>query len=207
MDVEELMSRNVVTVGPDTPLKDVAVLLTEHRIGGVPVVEGGRVTGVVSETDIVAKERGRLASRRLRHRRDDKRTARTAGEAMTAPPVTVDSWRSTAGAAAIMLEHDVNRLPVVDDTGRLIGIVTRADLVRAFARSDAEIEREIRDEVLRRSYWLDQSALTMNVEGGEVVISGEVDSEAVAETLPISIERVPGVVSVDANLNWRTAEH
>lgn len=207
MNVAELMSRDVVTVGPDTPLKEVAVLLTEHRIGGMPVVEGGRVVGVVSETDIVAKERGRLAPRRVRRRRDDKRTARTAGDAMTAPPVTVDGWMSSAGAAAIMLEQDVNRLPVVDGTGRLVGIVTRADLVRAFARSDAEIEREIRDDVLVRSYWLDQSALTMNVEGGEVVISGEVDSEAVAVALPASIERVPGVVSVDANLNWRYAEH
>jgi CBS domain-containing protein len=203
MNVEELMSKDVVTVRRETPLKEVAALLAEHRISGVPVVEAGRVVGVVSETDIVAKERGRLAPRRLWRTADDKRAARTAGDAMTAPPVTVYGWRSTAGAAAVMLEHDVNRLPVVDDNERLVGILTRADLVRAFARSDSEIEREIRDEVLKRAYWLDQSSLTVSVDGGEVVIAGEVDAHAVAETLPSAIERVPGVVSVDANLTWR----
>ena len=202
MNVEELMSKDVVTVRRETPLKEVATLLAEHRISGVPVVDDDRVVGVVSETDIVAKERGRLP-RRLWHSTDDKRAARTAGDAMTAPPVTVYGWRSTAGAAAVMLEHDVNRLPVVDDNERLVGILTRADLVRAFARSDSEIEREIRDEVLKRAYWLAQTALTVRVEGGEVVIAGEVDAHAVAETLPSAIERVPGVVSVDANLTWR----
>jgi CBS domain-containing protein len=202
MTVEELMTRDVVTVLPEATLKEVAELLRDRQISGIPVVVDHRLLGVVSETDIVAKERGKLAPKRLRREHDEKRTARTAGEAMTAPAVTIEPWRSAAGAAAIMLEHGVNRLPVVDDDGEIVGIVTRADLVRAFARTDQEIAREIHDEVLMRSFWLDTASMTLSVEGGEVLLEGQVDSQAVAETLPIAIERVPGVVSVEANLTW-----
>jgi CBS domain-containing protein len=203
MTVEELMTRDVLTVPPETPLKELARLLRDRRISGVPVIANGELLGVVSETDIVAKEQGRVANRPLRRKRDDKHAATTAGEAMTSPPVTVPTWRSAAGAAAIMLEHGVNRLPAVDGDGRVVGIVSRADLVRAFARSDSEIAREIRDDVLVRSFWLDTSAMTLSVQDGEVTLEGEVDSEAVAETLPSVVERVPGVVSVDASLTWR----
>lgn len=200
MTVEELMSRDVITVQPDTPLKVVAELLCAHRISGVPVVSGHRLVGVVSQTDIVAKERGRLAPRRFARRDDARRTALTAGDAMSAPPVVIEPWRSASSAAALMLERGVNRLPVVDG-GAIVGIVTGTDLVRAFARGDREIEREIR-EVLTRSFWLDVSAVTVRVASGHVTVEGEVDTEAVADILPTVIERVPGVVSVDVNVAW-----
>lgn len=200
MTVEELMSRDVITVQPDTPLKEVAELLCKHRISGVPVVADHRVIGILSQTDIVAKERGRLAPRRFRRKDDAKRTAHTAGDAMSEPPVVVEPWRSASSAAALMLERGVNRLPVVDG-GSLVGIVTGTDLVRAFARGDQEIEREIRD-LLTRSFWLDVSAVAVRVASGHVTIEGEVDTQAVADILPTAIERVPGVVSVEVDVTW-----
>jgi CBS domain-containing protein len=200
MTVEELMSRDVITVQPDTPLKEVAELLCEHRISGVPVVSDRGLVGILSQTDIVAKERGRLAPKRFARKDEAKRRALTAGEAMSAPPVVIEPWRSASSAAALMLERGVSRLPVVDGSS-LVGIVTGTDLVRAFARTDQEIEREIR-EVLTRSFWLDVSAVTVTVASGHVTVEGEVDTQAVGDILPTAIERVPGVVSVDVNVTW-----
>jgi CBS domain-containing protein len=139
--VEQLMTAPVVTVPPNRSLKEVALLLVEHRISGVPVVEDGTVLGVVSEGDIVAKERGATTPApdgllAWLFGNDEEITAklaaRTAADAMSSPTVTIESWRSAATAAALMTDRGVNRLPVVD-RGRLVGIVTRADLVRAFA--------------------------------------------------------------------------
>jgi CBS domain-containing protein len=101
----------------------------------------------------------------------------------------------------LMTEQGVNRLPVLRN-GRLVGLVTRADLVRAFTRPDSEIEQEIRDEVIDRGYWQDPGALEVRSEAGEVLIAGRVDSESAAAGLPIAVERVPGVVSVRAKLSW-----
>jgi CBS domain-containing protein len=152
MDVQDVMTRSVCVVAPETSLRDVAALLVEHGISGMPVCDAeGAVVGVVSETDILYKERGAqdgdgLLARfgRVSASRDAaKATARTAGEAMTSPPITITAYRPIAAAARLMLEHGVNRLPVVKND-RLVGIVTRADLVRAFDRTDAEIENEIR---------------------------------------------------------------
>ena len=74
---------------------------------------------------------------------------------MSAPALTIGPNRPVTEAANTMIEEGVNRLPVVDDDGVLIGIVTRADLVRAFVRSDEEVAREIREEVIRRTLWLE----------------------------------------------------
>jgi CBS domain-containing protein len=139
--VEQLMTAPVVTVPANRSLKEVALLLVEHRISGVPVVEDGTVLGVVSEGDIVAKERGATTPApdgllAWLFGNDEEITAklaaRTAADAMSSPTVTIETWRSAATAAALMTDRGVNRLPVVD-RGRLVGIVTRADLVRAFA--------------------------------------------------------------------------
>src|SRR5581483_5866857 len=176
MRIREIMTSEVFTVRPDTPLKEVAAALAERRISGVPVVdEEGEVLGVVSEADILFKERGpSTRTGTLAWLLDPygfegrlKLEARTAAEAMTAPAKTIASWRSVSAAAAQMLEQRINRLPVVDERGALVGIVTRADLVRAFVRPDAEIEREIREDVLRQALWLDApERVEVAVEGG-----------------------------------------
>jgi CBS domain-containing protein len=210
MNVSDVMTREVVTVDEETPLKDVAQLLLEHDISGVPVVYDGRVVGVVSETDILYKERGLEGQARgpiawlldapeaelLR-----KLGARTAGEAMTSPPVTIRPTRRLAQAAAMMLEHRVNRLPVVDGD-RLVGLVTRSDMVRAFARSDSEIEQAIREDVFLRTLWQSSDGVVVDVSGGEVVLRGEVQSEAQADAIRTFASRVPGVVAVESYLAW-----
>jgi CBS domain-containing protein len=206
--VEQLMTTDVVTVSPETPLKEVAGVLIEHRISGVPVVSEGKVVGVVSEDDILRKERrvdahphGRLLGWLLGGDRGEVRklTARTAGEAMTAPAVTISHWRTAASAAALMIDHGIKRLPVLRK-GELVGIVTRTDLVRGFARSDAAIERDIRHDVLRRSYWMAPDSIEVEVRHGEVTLAGQVDNQAVLETLPDVVRAVPGVISVRSEL-------
>jgi CBS domain-containing protein len=214
MKVSDVMTENVFTVTADTPLKVVATRMLEYGVSGMPVVaEEDRVVGVVSETDILFKER--LAPERhgvvdwLVHYGEDppqaKLDARTAGDAMTTPAVTIASGRSVADAAALMLDVRVDRLPVVD-SGRLVGIVTRTDLVRAFTRSDETIEREIREEGLFKRFWMGDSHVTVTVEEGNVVFEGRVDSEDLAQSLVRFAELTPGVLSVESKLTWPKAK-
>jgi CBS domain-containing protein len=212
MRVRDLMTSNVLTVRSSTQLKDAAALLAEHRISGVPVVdEDGHVLGVLSEGDILYKETGTKDKPGFFDRLlsvpptglDLKLAARTVGEAMSVPAVTIRPRRPVTQAATTMIEKGVNRLPVIDDEDRLIGIITRADLVRAFVRSDAEIEQEIREDVLNRTLWLEADAIQIEVVGGEVRLSGEVGTQTDAELIPTFVQRVPGVVSVLSKLRWR----
>lgn len=213
MNVKDVMTSDVVTVRPETSLKDVAAILTERRISGVPVVNAsGKVVGVVSEGDILFKERGPSERTGLLAWFADpydvaeqlKLAARTAGEAMTAPAKTIAPWRPVSSAAAEMLDEGVNRLPVVDDEGRLMGIVTRADLVRAFVRTDAEIVREVREKVLERALLLETpETVTVGVDGGVVTLDGFVELRADAELIATLVARLPGVVDVESSVRWR----
>ena len=214
MNVKDVMTSDVVTVRPEASLKDVAAILTERRISGVPVVdEAGKVAGVVSEGDILFKERGPSERTGVLAWFADpydveeqlKLAARTAAEAMTAPAKTIAPWRLVSSAAAEMLDEGVNRLPVVDEEGRLVGIVTRADLVRAFVRPDAEIAREIREKVLERALLLETAeTVTVVVDGGKVTLDGFVELRADAELIPALVARLPGVVEVESSVHWRT---
>jgi CBS domain-containing protein len=212
MRVQDLMTRNVLTVRSSTPLKDAAALLAEHRISGLPVVDGERrVLGVLSEGDILFKESGTTEKQGFFDRLlavpatglDLKLAAKTAGEAMSAPALTIGPRRPVTEAATTMIEEGVNRLPVVDDDERLIGIITRADLVRAFVRSDAEVENEIREDVIRRTLWMEPDTIQVEVHDGEVRLAGEVETKGDAELIPTFVQRVPGVVGVLSKLRWR----
>ncbi len=209
MRVEQLMSRDVVTVTPDVSLKEVAAILSTSGISGVPVCSSGRVVGVVSETDIVRKEQGQAGepARLLAHlfgERSDEPWIRacTAGEAMSAPAITIDPSAPVSKAARLMIERQVNRLPVVHD-GELVGIVTRADLVRAFQRTDGEIEREVADDVLLHTLWVSPDEVHVSVERGEVSVSGAAPTRTDAELIEVYVRRVPGVVDVHSNLTWK----
>jgi CBS-domain-containing membrane protein len=182
----------------------VASILAQCGISGVPVVvEDGRVIGIVSEGDILFKERGPserkgpLAWLSAALGRDDrsKPEAQTAAQAMTAPAKTISPWRPVSAAAAQMLEESVNRLPVVDEESRLVGIVTRADLIRAFVRADLDIKREIREEVLEHALSLETpGTVTVAVDEGKVALGGTVRLRTDAELIPALVARVPGVV-------------
>jgi CBS domain-containing protein len=206
MQVKDVMTKPAVSVGVEASLKEVAAILVERHISGLPVVDSeGAVLGVVSEADILLKEQGErpreglLAS--LRKHEPGKEEARTAGEAMTSPAQTIDPSASIAEAARTMIERAVNRLPVVAG-GKLVGIVTRADLARAFAVSDAEIEREIRENVAFRWHGIDPNALTVLVHDGEVELRGPVATREDGELVERLVRAVPGVVSVDVRLTW-----
>ena len=208
--VGDVMTRDVVSVTSETPLKDVAAMLVERGISGLPVCDAdGAVVGVLSEADLLVKQGGapersgglfawlvETASApdlaKLR--------AHTAGEAMTAPAVTVETDSPVSEAARTMVSLGVNRLPVVED-GRLVGIVTRADLVRLFTRSDEEIARDIRQDVVKR-LWIGPERIEVDVEQGEVVLRGEVDTEVEARLLEKRIPLVAGVVGVRSELSW-----
>jgi CBS domain-containing protein len=210
MKVAELMTDEVVTVGPETTLKDVASLLVEQRISGVPVVDDTRtVLGVVSEADIVVHEQGTPRGSRLLSWflggglfEPDQLDARTAGEAMSSPAITIASEKEVFEAARSMTEHAVKRLPVVDDEGRLVGIVTRADLVKAFTRPDEDVAREI-EEMAHKTLWIESEGLHLHVHDGDVHLSGKLERRSDAELLPRFVARVPGVVSVRSTLRWK----
>jgi CBS domain-containing protein len=211
MLVRDIMTTPVVTVRPETPLKEVARLLVEHRISGVPVVDDeGRVVGVVSEADFLAREAGE--AKPARHslwwfvhpsgsRRSTRLQATVAGEAMTTPAVTIGPDRPLAEAAALMIHRNVNRLPVVKG-GRLIGILTRADIVRAFARTDEELYDVVRDSVRAVD-----GLRVVAVRNGVVTLAGTVRHEALARTARSLVERIDGVVAVDDHeLAWEPEE-
>jgi CBS domain-containing protein len=209
MKVADVMNRDVVVVSPRMPLKEVARVLVNRHFSGVPVVDDdGKVLGVVSEGDILAKERNPAEAASIFGRALElenwsaKHEARDAGAAMTAPAVTIRPERMVSEAAALMLDRGVNRLPVVDDDGKLIGIVTRADLVRAFVRDDSEIEREIRDDVLLRTMWESPDDFRVRVRSGEVRLAGKVHDAHSAGTFVRLVERVPGVVSIRSRITW-----
>lgn len=212
MRVKDVMTRGVVTVGPDTSLKEAAAILGRKGISGLAVVDpDGTVVGVLSEADILLKESGERTGHTgilgwlfeagaadLAH----KLSARTVGEAMTTPALTIGPERPVHEAAARMIEDGVNRLPVLED-GKLVGIVSRADLVRAFTRTDEEIAEEIRTEIIKRTLWLAPDAVEVTVEKGNVMLAGRVETAADAELLPVFVERVPGVISVSTEVTHR----
>jgi CBS-domain-containing membrane protein len=212
MKVKDVMTVEVATTTPATLLKDAALELATRRISGMPVVdEDGRVIGVLSEADILAKEgdeqeRGGFLQWFL-DPTDPWIAARfdavTVGDAMSYPAKTITPNRPVAEAATVMLEERVNRLPVVDADGRLLGLVSRGDLVRAFARSDEEIQREIEEDVLRRVMWLDPSDVRVTVSDGVVTLNGQVATGADVDLLPRFTRRVPGVVDVESSLTAR----
>ena len=213
MQISDLMTTDVVTTTADTPLRDIAQTLLEHEISGMPVCDdSGAVLGVVSEGDILFKERGRLDPRggfvgwllgSRPERELEKAQARTAGEAMSSPPITAAPFESSAAAARRMTEEGINRLPVVAMDGRLVGILTRTDLIRAFVRPDHVIATEIRDDVLRRVLWLAPGVIDVDVRDGEVDLAGELDTEAETEVLEKLVAKVPGVVSVRSAVTFR----
>lgn len=212
MKVSDVMTRGVISVPPAMPLRDVARLLNEHRISGLPVVDdNGDLVGVISEADLLVKQLSRPVSRRLpmewiigeRHDPAElrRRAATTAAEAMSSPAITVDADRPLREAAALMIDRAVNRLPVVAD-GKVIGIVTRADLVRAYLRLDDEIQHAVTEEVVRHTMWLDPTALDIEVHDGVVRIAGTVDRRSTARILEKLVGLVDGVVQVESYLGW-----
>jgi CBS-domain-containing membrane protein len=218
--VKDVMTTDVASVHAGTPFKDVAELLISRGVSAVPVVDdSGRVAGVVSEADLLHKEEFREQyyregyqpplRARLRRRLSEEggaaaRKARgdTAGDLMTAPAVTVTPDTSITAAVRTMEGHGVKRLPVVDERGRLEGIVSRHDLLKVFVRDDAELAREIREDVLNRGLWVETDDVDVEVRHGVVTLRGRVDRRSEARIAVRMAGRVNGVVDVVDELTW-----
>jgi CBS domain-containing protein len=200
----DVMSAPVITGRPDTPLKELAALLTTHRISGVPIVDDrGQVVGIVSESDFVTKLqhaekphgiRGTL--QRLADPEGERKSgARVASELMTSPAVTADIGATVRDVVGLMTTHKVNRIPIVDGT-TLLGIVTRANVLRTFMRSDAAVTEDVRRRLVH-DLWFDNDHLSITTENGVVKIQGEVDKRSDVPMVERWAAVTDGVVGVD----------
>jgi CBS domain-containing protein len=178
--VRDVMTTEVVTAEPSTPFKEIAARLAQHRISAVPVVDAGRrVLGIITEADLLLKQEHpdpkadvSLIWTRRRRRERAKAAAAVAGKLMTAPAATVAPSSTVTEAARRMHTAGVKRLPVVDETGRLVGIVSRADLLNVFTRPDEAIRSQIISEVIVGVFMLDPSRFFIDVDDGVVLLQG-----------------------------------
>ncbi|MFD9789334.1 CBS domain-containing protein [Streptomyces sp. NPDC059070] len=208
--IGEVMTRDVVEAHRETPFKDVVRLLDQHRISGLPVVDDDdKVIGVISETDLIHHRivrPVRLAARRFSLsplRRSTRRATavphtRTAQELMSSPAVTVHPEQRIADAARVMERHGVERLPVVDEEDRLIGIATRRDLLRIFLRTDDEIRREVLGTAVARLPQSSARGVAVSVRDGVVALQGAVEQRTdilLAVRLTYRVDGVAGVVN------------
>jgi CBS domain-containing protein len=203
------MTRQVVTVAEAAPYKSIVELLAERQISAVPVTDpAGTVVGVVSEADLLKKVEHESSDEPVRlldlHRSaKSKATGTTARAVMTSPAVTVGPEDSVVTAAQLMDRRNVKRLPVVDVAGRLVGIVSRRDLLSVFLESDDAIKDEIVRDVLQGVMWLEPSAVEVTVRDGVVSLDGEVEQKSLADITVRLCRGVDGVVNVISALRYR----
>jgi CBS domain-containing protein len=204
--VGAVMTREVESVRPETPYKEIVERMLERRISALPVVgAAGQVLGVVSEADLMLKEEKprHLGGALVQPRGDEARAmARNAAALMTAPAVTVGEDASLTEAARLMHHRRVKRLPVVDEAGSLVGIVSRADVLSAFARSDESIETEVREDVLLRTLAIDPETVTVTVRDGVVRLEGELETRSLVRILERLVLGAEGVIGLDDRLRW-----
>ncbi|MFC4054900.1 CBS domain-containing protein [Actinomadura syzygii] len=209
LTVADVMTRGVVTVTGDAPFAEIADAMTEHRISAVPVVDDDdRLTGMVTEADLLHKqerkgETGPRPHRPRRHARTDaKASAVDARGLMSAPVVTVAPHTTIAEAARLLNAHGFKALPVVDDDGRLAGIVARRDLLRVFHRPDAEIRDEVVRDVLIHRLWQDPAEVNVRVQEGVVHIIGRVEQKSLVAIIVRMTAATEGVVDVVHDLAY-----
>ena len=207
--VDDVMTTAVVTVSQSASYREVVDLLVAHRFSAVPVVDNfQRVTGVVSEADLLRKieyagdEEPRLFDGRRRRGERIKSSARTAADLMSSPPVTVLAGTSLAAAARLMDREAVKRLPVIDDLGRLIGIVSRGDLLKVHLRPDDEVRADVESGVLQRFLVEEIDTVQATVRDGVVTLTGRVDRLSTKDIADRMIRQIPGVVAVVDELEY-----
>src|ERR1700682_6426439 len=183
--VGSVMTVRPVVAAETTGFKEIAGLLAEYRISALPVVdEVGRLVGVVSEADPLLRETFPLPDHwhlleSVRERREHaKAVALLARDLMTSPAVAIGPSALVTEAARLMYDKKVKRLPVVDEDGRVVGIVTRGDLLRVFLRPDSEIWEDVVEGLIVRTLWMDPNRIGVQVANGVVELSGEVDRKS-----------------------------
>ena len=204
--VKDVMTAEVVAVRRDTTFKELAAVLRRYRVSALPVVDdAGRVIGVVSEADLLAKEAladpGVMAE--VLHRQDVRKAeGLTAGDLMTSPPVTAAPEDPIGQAARMMHFMRVKRLPVVNSGGQLVGIVSRSDVLAVFDRPDEDIRTEIVDTMLVHEFLIDPRQFRVTVESGVVTMEGTPETAALGHALVRKARHVPGVVAVRDRLTY-----
>lgn len=208
--VKDVMTDQVVAVRQDASFKEMAARLRQYRVSAFPVIDENRkVIGVVSEADLLAKEA--LADEHgipaaitgiLHHKDHKKAEGLTAKDLMTHPAVTVRPEDSVEHAARLMYALQVKRLPVVAAGGYLVGIVSRADLLTVFDRTDEEIHSEVVNDVILREFLIDPAVFAVTVTAGVVTIQGNPETVDLGHNLVSRIRRVQGVVAVSDKLAY-----
>ncbi len=210
LTVSDVMTRTVVSVNAFTPFKDIVRRMQEYRVSAVPVVdEDDIVLGIISEGDLILKEDADLEGEPrfldgARRRQDRSKAAgRIASELMTAPAITIGPDATLGEAARLMHRRAVKRLPVVDPAdGTILGIVSRTDLLKVFLRDDAEIAREVREDVIHRTLWIDPGTIRIVVRDGVVTMEGQVEHRSLRSILERLVLSCEGVVGVDNRLTY-----
>lgn len=211
--VGDVMTRNVIVVDERATFKHIAETLARNRVSAVPVVDGaGRVLGVVSESDLLAKiaaggEWNAKIGGGFTERRHLQRKAHgeTAADLMSSPAITALSADGVVDAARTAAKAHIRRLPVVDESERVVGIVTRSDLLRTFLSDDVTIKNYIDDVVLTQQFVLSPTSITADVDDGVVTLRGRLDSERVLGPLLEALRSVAGVVAVHSELSFDVA--
>jgi len=206
-EISTVMTTDVAVVHGDTPFKDIVALLAERHISGVPVLgEDNSVVGIVSETDL-------LHGTTDEHKpffaggRHGYHPHTMAAEMMTSPAVCVHPDTTVAHAAKLLAEEGVHRLPVVDAEGRLVGIVSRRDVLGVFLRSDRDLREEILSEIFGRTLWMDPSEVSVEVQSGIAALRGQVETKALVEIAGTLTRGVDGVVDVRNHLTFARDDH
>ncbi|WP_245871240.1 CBS domain-containing protein [Asanoa hainanensis] len=202
------MTHDVVSVAPDASYREVVNVLVDSGVSAAPVVDArGHVVGVVSEADLLHKveavgdeaHRRHFAGRRRSHALT---VGAVAADLMTAPAVVIAPDASIAAAARRLESERIKRMPVVDVQRRLVGIVSRRDLLWIHTRTDADVRSEIVDHVLLRTLWIDPAAVEVDVVDGVVSLAGRLESRSLAGLVASLVSKVAGVVEVIDRLAW-----
>ncbi|MGH3404388.1 MAG: CBS domain-containing protein [Streptosporangiaceae bacterium] len=205
------MTAPVVAVKPTASFKELVVMLRRHRVSALPVVdEDTKLIGIVSEADLLAKEalngsHGGGMAGQLQHGEQQKADGVTAGDLMTRLTVTVTPDETVEQAARLMYHLRVKRLPVIDPSGYLVGILSRTDVLAVYDRPDEMILAEITGGVIQRELLIDPAVFTVTVADGVVTVQGSPETAELGRAFVEKIRQVLGVVDVHDELSYPAA--
>lgn len=194
MHVRDLMTTDVVAVGPTTSTRDAARMMFRYRVSGLPVVDpDDHVLGIITEGDFLELE--------LR-RQEEGEVHSLVKDVMSHSVLSVSPDLEIMDAARFMHEHSVKRVLVVEDS-KMVGIISRFDIVAAFTRPDDLIEDEIREDLIRRVLFVDPETVDVQVANGVVTFVGTIGTRTEARLVEELARRLDGVVGVENDLDWR----
>jgi CBS domain-containing protein len=206
--VRDVMTTRVIAVREDADYKDIVCALRRYQVSACPVVDhDGRVIGVVSEADLLYKATDPempigLIRLEWRLHEQTKATAVTAGQLMTAPPIVIDPSAPVRVAAKVMQDRQIKRLPVTGPDGRLVGIVTRSDVLSVFERPDSDICDQVLKLIASEEFGLDPDGFDVTVRSGVVTIFGQVDRRDIALRLLARVRHAEGVIGIRDRLSY-----